>query len=277
MQPVSFIKMHGLGNDFVVIDGRARAFLMTPDRARSIADRHAGVGCDQVIVIEPPQNGRAQAFMRIHNADGGEVEACGNGARCVAAFLMQEADRGEVCIETQAGLISAENAGPGLVGIDMGPARLDWRKIPLARPMDTLHLDLTLEALSDAVAVNVGNPHAVFFVPDAEAVDLPRLGPPLERDPLFPERANIEVVSVIERDRLRMRVWERGVGITRACGTGACATAVAAARRNLTGRAVEVVLDGGVLAIEWRRDGHVHMSGPVAWSFSGSFDDRLFS
>jgi diaminopimelate epimerase len=277
MEPVSFIKMHGLGNDFVVIDGRARAFPMSQYRARAIADRHTGVGCDQVIVIEPPQNGRADAFMRIHNADGGEVEACGNGARCVAAFLMQEADRGHVCIETQAGLIEAANAGPGLVGVDMGPARLDWREIPLARAMDTLHLDLSLEALSDPVAVNIGNPHAVFFVADPEAVDLERLGPQLERHALFPEHANIEVASLIERDRLRMRVWERGVGITRACGTGACATAVAAARRNLTGRSAEVVLDGGVLAIEWRKDGHVHMTGPVAWSFSGSFDDRLFS
>jgi diaminopimelate epimerase len=277
MQPVSFIKMHGLGNDFVMIDGRAHAFTMTEDRARTIADRRTGIGCDQVIVIELPENGRAQAFMRIHNADGGEVEACGNGARCVAALLMQEADRGEVCIETRAGLIQAENVGPGLVGVDMGPARLDWREIPLARAMDTLHIDLELDGLKDPVGVNVGNPHAVFFVPDAEAVDLPRLGPLLEHHPLFPEQANIEVVNLIERDRLRMRVWERGVGITRACGTGACAAAVAAARRNLTGRTVEVVLDGGPLAIEWRKDGHVHMSGPVAWSFSGTFDDRLFS
>ncbi|MBX6321431.1 MAG: diaminopimelate epimerase [Rhodospirillaceae bacterium] len=277
MDAVSFIKMHGLGNDFVIIDGRARAFPITEDRARTIADRHVGIGCDQVIVIEPPQDARAQAFMRVHNADGSEAGACGNGARCVGAILMQEADRGEVCIETRSGLIEVANAGPGLVRIDMGPARLDWRDIPLARPMDTLHLDLAAGDLADPVAVNVGNPHAVFFVADAEAVDLARLGPQLERDPLFPERANIEVASLIERDRLRMRVWERGAGITRACGTGACATVVAAARRNITDRAAEVVLDGGTLAIEWRRDGHVHMTGPVAWSFFGTFDDRLFS
>ena len=277
MRPVSFMKMHGLGNDFVVIDSRVHAFPMTPDRARAIADRRTGIGCDQVILLDVPQDGRALAYMRIHNADGGEVEACGNGARCVAAFLMQEADRGHVWIETHAGLIEAENAGPGLVGVDMGPARLDWREIPLAEAADTLHLDLTLGALSDPVAVNIGNPHAVFFVPDAEAVDIERLGPQLEHHPMFPERANIEVASLIERDRLRMRVWERGVGITRACGTGACATLVAASRRNLTGRIAEIVLDGGSLTIEWRKDGHVHMSGPVAWSFSGSFDDRLFS
>jgi diaminopimelate epimerase len=190
MQGLSFIKMHGLGNDFVVIDARDRPVSITPTLARAIANRKTGVGCDQLILIEPAA-GRADAMMRIRNADGSEVAACGNGARCVAALLMQEKDAGEVLIESEAGLLRAEAAGPGLISIDLGPARLEWREIPLARAMDTLHLELELGPLRDPVAVNVGNPHAVFFVPDAEAVNLATLGPQLETDRLFPERANI--------------------------------------------------------------------------------------
>jgi diaminopimelate epimerase len=276
MDAVPFIKMHGLGNDFVVIDARAHNFQMTRDRARAIADRRTGIGCDQVILIEPPDAAASDAQMRIYNADGGEVEACGNGARCVGALLMQEADRGTVRIETQAGLIAAEDAGPGRVGVDLGLVRTGWRDIPLAREMNTLHLDLSLGPLSDPVAVSIGNPHIVFFVPDAELIDIATLGPQLENHPLFPQRTNVEVAHFIEPDRLRMRVWERGVGITRACGTGACAAFVAASRRGLASRSGEVVLDGGTLAIDWRDDDHVYMSGPVSWSFNGSFDDRLF-
>jgi diaminopimelate epimerase len=276
MNATPFIKMHGLGNDFVIIDGRARHFHITRDRARTIANRRTGIGCDQVIVLQPPDKAGTATFMRIHNADGGEVAACGNGARCVGALLMQEHDRPSVRIETQAGIIEAQSDGPGLVGVDLGPARLDWHEIPLAHAADTLHLDMSAGPLSDPVAVNVGNPHAVFFVADAETVDLPTLGPQLERHPLFPQRTNVEVVNFIEPDRLRMRVWERGVGITRACGTGACASVVAAARRGLCSRSAEVVLDGGSLQVEWLDNGHVRMSGPVSWSFNGSFDDRLF-
>jgi diaminopimelate epimerase len=276
MYATSFIKMHGLGNDFVIIDGRGRHFHMTRDRARTIANRRTGIGCDQVIVLQPPDKADTAAFMRIHNADGGEVAACGNGARCVGALLMQESDRGAVRIETQAGVIEAEADGPGRVAVDLGPVRLEWDEIPLSHAIDTLHLDLALGTLSDPVAVNVGNPHAVFFVADAETIDLATLGPQLESNPLFPQRANIEVVHMIEPNRLRMRVWERGVGITRACGTGACAALVAAARRGLSARSGEVVLDGGPLNVEWLDNGHVRMSGPVAWSFSGTFDDRLF-
>jgi diaminopimelate epimerase len=276
MNATPFIKMHGLGNDFVIIDGRARHFHITRDRARTIANRRTGIGCDQVIVLQPPDKAGTATFMRIHNADGGEVAACGNGARCVGALLMQEHDRPSVRIETQAGIIEAQSDGPGLVGVDLGPARLDWHEIPLAHAADTLHLDMSAGPLSDPVAVNVGNPHAVFFVADAETVDLPTLGPQLERHPLFPQRTNVEVVNFIEPDRLRMRVWERGVGITRACGTGACASVVAAARRGLCSRSAEVVLDGGSLQVEWLDNGHVRMSGPVSWSFNGTFDDRLF-
>jgi diaminopimelate epimerase len=271
----AFIKMHGLGNDFVVIDARAAPLTLSDAQARAVADRKTGVGCDQFIVIEPPKNGATDATLRIRNADGGEVEACGNASRCVAQLLMRERGTSRVAIDTPAGVIVAEDAGSGRVAVDMGPARLEWQEIPLARAMDTLHLDLTLGPLSDPVAVNVGNPHAVFFVPEAEAIDLKTLGPPLERHALFPERCNIEAATVLSPTRIRMRVWERGVGITRACGTGACATLVAAARRGLTGRTADVILDGGTLEIEWLPNGHVRMTGPVATSFTGVLDDSL--
>jgi len=271
----AFIKMHGLGNDFVVIDARKQPLALSDAQARAVADRKTGVGCDQFIVIEPPKNGRADAAMRIHNADGGEVEACGNATRCVAQLLMKEQGKNRIAIDTVAGLLLAEDAGDGRVAVDFGPARLEWREIPLAHAMDTLHLDLTLGPLTDPVAVNVGNPHAVFFVPDAEAIDLKTLGPQLEHHPLFPERCNIEAATVLSPTRIRMRVWERGVGITRACGTGACATLVAAVRRGLAERKADVILDGGTLEIEWTADGHVRMTGPVATSFSGVLDESL--
>jgi diaminopimelate epimerase len=276
MSGLPFIKMHGLGNDFVVIDARARPVAVSDAQARAIADRKTGVGCDQFIIIEPPANGVADAAMRIHNADGGEVEACGNASRCVARLLMQEKGTRRVTLDTAAGRLIAEDAGEGRIAVDMGLARLDWRDIPLAREMDTLHLDLSQGPLRDPVAVNVGNPHAVFFVPDAEVIDLDTLGPQLEHHPLFPERANIEAASVLSRRRIRMRVWERGVGITRACGTGACATLVAAARRGLAERRAEILLDGGPLEIEWLADDHVRMTGPVATSFTGTLDPSLY-
>ena len=277
MSGLPFIKMHGLGNDFVVVDARERPLALSSAQARAIADRKTGVGCDQFIVIGPARNGRAVAAMQIRNADGGEVEACGNAARCIAQLLMRETRRNSVAIDTPGGLIVAEDAGDGRVAVDMGEARLGWREIPVAREMDTLHLDLSRGPLADPVGVNVGNPHAVFFVADADAVDLATLGPELEHDPLFPQRSNIEVATVLSPARIRMRVWERGTGITRACGTGACATLVAAARRGLTGRRAGVVLDGGTLEIEWLANGHVRMTGPVATSFTGTLDDTLMA
>ncbi len=277
MTGLPFIKMHGLGNDFVVVDARRRPLMLSGAQARAIADRKTGVGCDQFIVIEPPANGRADAAMRIRNADGGEVEACGNAARCIAQLLLGETGRPRVAIDTAGGLIVAEAAGPGRIAVDMGAARFDWRDIPLARAMDTLHLDLARGPLADPVAVNIGNPHAVFFVADADAIDLATLGPALEHDALFPQRCNIEAATVLSRTRVRLRVWERGTGITRACGTGACATVVAAARRGLTERRAEVVLDGGVLDIEWLADGHVRMTGPAATSFRGTLDESLLA
>ena len=261
-----FIKMHGLGNDFVVLDARAAPLRLSADQVRAIADRRAGVGCDQLITLERAE--RADVFMRIHNADGGEVEACGNGARCVARLLMEERATDHVSIETEVGLLRAESAGEQ-VAVDMGAPRLDWTEIPLAEARDTLHLGLERGPLADPVGVNMGNPHAVFFVAEAEAVDLAALGPELETDSLFPERANIGVAEVRGKADIRLRVWERGVGLTKACGTGACAALVAAARRGLTGRGASVTLDGGVLEIEWQGDNHVRMTGPVATSFMG--------
>ena len=272
MSAIPFRKMHGLGNDFVVIDARARAFPLDETTAHAIADRKTGIGCDQLIVIEPPRHGGADIFMRIHNADGGEVAACGNATRCIAALVMDERGSDRVVVETNAGLLEARPESAGRVSVDMGPVRLGWRDIPLASEQDTLHVDLALGALADPACCNVGNPHATFFVADAMAVDLAALGPRLEHHPVFPERANIAVAQLLGPARIRLRVWERGVGITRACGTGACAALVAAARRGLTPRKAEIVLDGGALDIEWRADGHVVMTGPVATSFTGSFD-----
>ena len=270
-----FLKMHGLGNDFVVLDGRTHAPALSADAIRAMADRRTGIGFDQLIAILPPRDADCDALMTIHNADGSEVAACGNASRCVAWLLMQESGRQSAVLQTAAGRLEAWTAGDAQVCVDMGPARLDWRDIPLSQPADTLHLPLGAEALADPVAVSMGNPHAVFFVADAGAVDLQRLGPALEHHPLFPERCNIEVAHFLAPGRIRMRVWERGAGITPACGSGACATLVAAARRGLCGRQAEVVVDGGSLTIQWRDDGHVLMTGPVALSFSGELDPSL--
>ena len=277
MDGVPFIKMHGLGNDFVVLDTREMPLRLNAAQVRGIADRHKGVGCDQVIVIEKTDTGLADVGMRIFNADGGEVEACGNASRCVAALVMEELNRDHLIIETKAGLLDAEGQANGAITIDMGRAKLDWRDIPLREAVDTLHLPLSLGPLSDPVAVNMGNPHAVFFVKDAEAIDLASLGPKLERHSMFPDRANIEVAQVISPEKIRVRVWERGTGITLACGTGACAALVAASRRGLASRKADIVLDGGVLTVEWLKDEHVLMSGPAAISFKGQLAKELLS
>jgi diaminopimelate epimerase len=275
MRGVPFIKMHGLGNDFVVIDGRSGGLALDDKAARSIADRHTGVGCDQLIILEPPRRSGADLFMRIHNADGGEVEACGNATRCIADLVMRDLGKDHATIETAMGLLEAHAAGTHRVAVDMGAPRLQWREIPLARECDTLHVALAQGPLADPVCTSMGNPHATFFVGDAEAIDLAMLGPRLEHDPLFPERANIGVAQVLSSKRLRLRVWERGAGITPACGTGACAALVAAHRRGLAERKAEIVADGGALEIEWRADGHVLMTGPVAVSFTGTLDPSL--
>jgi len=275
MAAIPFLKMHGLGNDFVVLDARERPLKIGAHEARAIGDRHRGVGFDQLLILEPPRARGADLFMRILNPDGSEAQACGNGTRCVAWLAMRERHSDHLVVETVAGLLPADARADGTVSVDMGPARLDWREIPLARECDTLHVPLELGPLRDPVATNMGNPHATFLVPDAETIDLPALGPRLERDAIFPERANIGVVHLMGENRLRFRVWERGTGITVACGSGACAAGVAAARRGVTGRKVTVVADGGPLEIEWRGDGHVLMAGPVAVSFSGTLDPSL--
>ena len=228
MRGTPFVKMHGLGNDFVVLDARAHAIALDDRQAAAIAARHTGIGCDQLIVIEQPRDKHAAALLRIRNADGGEVEACGNAARCIGALLMRESGKDSITLETEAGLIEARAAGKDRVAVDMGKPRWSWRDIPLARDCDTDHLPLSLGPLSDAAATSMGNPHATFFVSDVATIDLADLGPALEHDKLFPKRANIGVAQVISPAKIRLRVWERGAGLTPACGTGACAALVLA-------------------------------------------------
>jgi diaminopimelate epimerase len=255
-----FLKMHGLGNDFVIFDAREAPLEMDGARARSLADRRTGIGCDQLILLEPSDV--ADGRMRIWNSDGGEVESCGNASRCVALLL-----GGETRIETAGGLLGASADGAAAT-VDMGVPRFAWDEIPLAYPMDTAAMPVGWEDLQGPFAVNVGNPHIVFFVDDAEAVDLERLGPLIENDPLFPQRVNVNIAS-LEAGAVRLRVWERGAGLTSACGTGACATAVAALSRRLAQSPVEVRLPGGALGIAWAPGGPIRMSGPAAHVFDG--------
>ncbi|MFM5923961.1 MAG: diaminopimelate epimerase [Novosphingobium sp.] len=262
---IPFVKMHGLGNDFVVLDGRAQTLPELAETfAAALADRRTGIGCDQLIVLEP--SARATLKMRIFNQDGGEVEACGNATRAVGVLLGEPAT-----IETLGGLLEVSPHQSG-VSVDMGEPRFEWDQIPLAYPMDTHHMPVAWEVLDNPTAVNVGNPHVIFFVPDCGAVELDRLGPEIEHDPLFPARINVNVAAVESRDRVRLRVWERGVGETRACGTGACATAIGAMRRGLVDRRVAIALTGGDLQIEWTEAGRIIMTGPAVESFRGSFD-----
>ena len=262
---VPFTKMHGLGNDFVVIDARAGEVpAMTATAARAIADRREGIGCDQVIVLEPSE--ACDFRMRIFNADGGEVEACGNASRAVALLHGAPAS-----VETAGGTIALEPADGG-ASVDMGAPRFDWDAVPLAYAMDTAAMPVGWEELQAPLAVNVGNPHVVFFTQDADAVDLAALGPTIENDPLFPERINVNVASLAGPDHVKLHVWERGAGLTRACGTGACATAVAAIRKGLAKSPVKVTLPGGDLTIEWSQGGSIRMTGPAAEAYRGSFE-----
>ncbi|MCJ2176992.1 diaminopimelate epimerase [Novosphingobium album (ex Hu et al. 2023)] len=266
---IDFTKMHGLGNDFVVLDARNPALAqalpaMDAAFAAALADRHTGIGCDQLILLEPSRAGDFR--MRIFNADGSEVEACGNATRAVGLLHGAPAR-----IETLGGLLCATPTNAG-ISVEMGQPRFDWDAIPLAYAMDTHTMPLAWEDLTNPIAVNVGNPHAIFFVADPYAVDMARLGPLIETDPVFPERVNVNVAAITARDAITLRVWERGAGLTRACGTGACATAVGAMKRGLVERAVTVSLPGGELAIEWREDGEIVMTGPATESFRGSFD-----
>lgn len=275
---IPFRKMHGLGNDFVVLDARvaplldarARPLALSPEATRAVGDRHRGVGFDQLITLEPAAD--ADLFLRFHNTDGSEAGACGNGTRCAASLVLAETGRDRISIRTIAGMLGAERLADGTVRIDMGPPRLEWDAVPLAREMDTLHVPMQADGVSDAACCSMGNPHATFFVEDLDALDIARIGPLLEHDPLLPDRANIGFVQVLARDHLRLIVWERGAGLTLACGSGACAALVNARRRGLADARCTVTLPGGDLVIEQRADGHVLMSGPVATSFTGVLD-----
>jgi len=272
---VPYVKMNGLGNDFVVLDGREQRLALTPDQVRWIADREQGVGCDQLIVLEAARCAQADLFMRIYNQDGGEVAACGNATRCVAALVAKETGRSHILVETSVGLLAAEVAGER-VSVDMGMPKFDWQSIPLAEEFkDTRTIELQIGPIDAPVlhtpsVVNVGNPHAIFWVEnDPDAYDLEKFGPLLENHPIFPQRANISLAQVLGPDEIKLRVWERGVGLTLACGTAACAAAVAGARKGLSDRQVKIHLPGGTLDLEWRRkDDHIIMSGP--WELEGS-------
>ena len=277
MGKIPFLKMHGLGNDFVVLDFRRDFIPINAKAASVLADRRTGIGCDQLIVLEPPRHPAAQVLMRIRNTDGSEAEACGNATRCIADLIYRETGDPRIRIETVAGLLEAEALVDGRFAVDMGPVRIGWREIPLARAADTERVDLSVGPLSGPVCTNLGNPHATFFVDDVETIDLAALGPALEHHPLFPERANIGVAAVVDRRHIRLRVWERGAGITPACGSGACAAVVAAHRRGLADRCAAVELDGGPLDIAWREDNHIVMTGSAALSFEGVFDPDLLT
>lgn len=262
---IPFIKMHGLGNDFVVLDARAQSLpAMTGEIAARIADRMTGIGCDQLIILEPSD--QADFRMRIFNHDGGEVGACGNASRAVALLHGSAA-----IVETGGGIIRVM-PGDGGATVDMGVPRFEWQDIPLDYAMDTSAMPVGWGPLEGPMAVNVGNPHVVFFVEDTDAVDLARLGPEIETDALFPEAVNVNVAHLAGEDHLKLRVWERGAGLTRACGTGACATAVAAMRKGLVGRTARVTLPGGDLTIEWDTNDRILMTGPATESFRGTFE-----
>lgn len=276
-----FRKMNGLGNDFVVLDARTRPIALDEARARAIADRATGIGCDQLIVLEPSKI--ADVRMRIWNNEGFEVESCGNASRCVADLLFAEKKMKRAIIDTLGGILVCEpGGGDGLVTVDMGVPRFGWKDIPLSEEFrDTRHIELQVGPIEAPLihspsVVNVGNPHCIFWVKSLDVVDLAKVGPMLEHHPLFPERANISLARVDTKDRIALKVWERGAGLTRACGTAACAAAVAAARINLTGRRVTVTLPGGDLGIHWREsDDHILMTGPVAYEFEGTLPAHL--
>lgn len=257
-----FMKMHGAGNDFVVIDSRGRGAVVTAGLAQALGDRHRGVGFDQLAEITDVPG--ADFGLAFWNNDGSKADACGNATRCVSDYVMRGLSRDAVSLITGRGNLQAVRLADGRVSVNMGQPQLDWAEVPLACAVDVLHLPLP----GDPVALGMGNPHCVMFVPDAEDVDLATLGPVYEHDPLYPQRTNVEFAALIGADRLRMRVWERGAGITLACGSGACAAAVAAHLRGLTGRRVTLQMDGGVLEVDWRDDG-VWLSGPVARVFDG--------
>jgi diaminopimelate epimerase len=266
-----FRKMHGAGNDFVLFDARATAVPLTPALIGALCDRRTGIGCDQLVVLEPAED--ADVLARFYNQDGGEAGACGNATRCIADLINRQTGQTSMLIRTLGGLLAAEKLPDGQFRVDMGPPRLRAAEIPFAREIDTLHLPLE----GDPAACSIGNPHATWFVADVEQEDIARLGPAREHDPLFPERANIGFAQILSPQRIRLRVWERGAGLTLACGSGACAALVNAHRRGLTEARAELILDGGMLVIELDSNGHVLMTGPSVLVFEGSVDLGAFA
>ena len=265
-----FRKMHGTGNDFVIFDGRKKSVVLTPEQVKRLSDRRFGIGCDQLVILTSSKT--ADVGMEIYNADGSQISTCGNATRCVGDILMREKKKPSVTIQTAAGIRTAERAEGEQVRVNMGTPKWDWREIPLSESRNTLHLGLEVGGLADPVAVNMGNPHAIFFVRDTNFVRIAEWGAKLETHPLFPERANISAVQVLADNRLRMKVWERGTGETLACGSAACAAVVAGVRRDLCGRTANVELPGGTLTIEWQAgegNGEVYMTGAVAYVFEG--------
>ncbi len=274
---IPFLKMNGLGNDFIIVDGRSTPRAFSHEQVRAWSDRATGIGCDQFIVME--KSGVADVRMRIYNAEGGEVESCGNASRCVASLLFAETGADTATIDTKGGFLACRKAEDGLVTVDMGQPKFGWADIPLAEEFyDTRGIELQIGPIDAPIlhtpsVVNVGNPHAVFWVKDLEITDLSRSGPLLENHPMFPERANISLARVLARDHVEVKVWERGVGLTKACGTAACAVAVCAARKKLTDRTVKITLPGGDLLIEWDARDHILMTGAVAHEFEGTLPD----
>jgi diaminopimelate epimerase len=275
MKKLPFLKMHGTGNDFVVLDARKRVVALTKEEIVRVADRHFGIGCDQLLVLK--KSDKADAFMQIFNADGSEISTCGNATRCVADYLMKETGKDTASIETGAGIRTGIRAENGDVQANMGAPKFGWQEIPLAETRNTMHLGLEAGLLMDPAAVNMGNPHAIFFVRDVNHVKMGEWGPKLEHHPLFPERANISAVQVTGDSSIKMVVWERGTGLTLACGSAACAAVVAGVRRGLISAKCDVELPGGTLQIDWRKTGNatggdVLMSGPVAYVFTGEIE-----
>jgi len=270
---LQFLKMHGIGNDFAIFDARKTPIALDTKTVRHVANRRFGVGCDQVIVMEP--SAKTDVFMRIYNADGGEVSSCGNATRCVAWIVMEETGARQITLETKGGLLKCERIEGNHIRADMGEPKFGWQDVPLSEERNTLHLGISMGELSDPIALSMGNPHAVFIVADADKIRVPKIGPKLEHYPLFPDRANISFAQPLGDTKVKLRVWERGVGETLACGTAACATLVALHRRGLIANKADIMLPGGTLDVEWdKATNHVLMTGPVTLSYSGLLYER---
>lgn len=268
--------MHGLGNDFVILDARHDGWLPHEEQVRLVAHRRLGIGCDQLMVLHPSKTPGTAAYLHIFNHDGSVTGACGNGTRCVGRLLCEQSNQDSIVIETRAGQLVCWR-DDAVQSVDMGPPQLEWQQIPLAHEAETLKVNIGIGNMRDPVAVSMGNPHAVFFVQDVNQINISALGPQIEHHPMFPQRTNVEIVHVINRKHLRMRVWERGVGMTAACGSGACAALVAAVRRGLADRAATLTLDGGDLFVTWREDNHVVLSGSTVLVASGTITDEAMA